>query len=103
MLTVAVSPISSESVETFFSTVNKGMIPTKKSMTVVRLNDLCVLFVDHDLTLRYSWKRRKVSVSQIIGSPRTIILVITPSVPVKCLCFSVTAHYNLTWANRFYQ
>ena len=26
-------------------------------MTVERLNNLCVLSVEHDLTLRYSWKK----------------------------------------------
>ena len=38
-------------------------------MTVERLNNLCVLSVEHDLTLRYSWKMysfSKVRVSQII-------------------------------------
>ena len=66
LLTIAVCPISSVSVERFFSTVNRGMIPTRKSMTVERLNNLCVLSVEHDLTLRYSWKKSKVSVSQIV-------------------------------------
>ena len=44
-------------------------VPTRKSMTVERLNNLCVLSVEHDLTLRYSWKMysfSKVRVSQII-------------------------------------
>ena len=62
LLTLAVCPISSVSVERFFSTVNKGMIPTRKSMTVERLNNLCVLSVEHDLTLRYSWKKKRIYV-----------------------------------------
>ena len=51
LLSLAVCPISSVSVERFFSTVNRVMIPSRKSMTSKRLNDLCLLSFEHDLTL----------------------------------------------------
>ena len=51
LLSLAVCPISSVTVERFFSTVNRVMIPSRKSMSAQRLNDLCILSVERDLTL----------------------------------------------------
>ena len=51
LLSLAVCPISSVCVERFFSTVNRVMIPSRKSMGTKRLNNLCLLSVERDLTL----------------------------------------------------
>ena len=51
LLSLAVCPISSVTVERFFSTVNRVMILSRKSLSAQRLNDLCILSVERDLTL----------------------------------------------------
>ena len=50
LLSLVVCPISSVCVECFFSTVNRVMIPSRKNMTSQRLNHLCILSFNRDLT-----------------------------------------------------
>ena len=92
LLTLAVCPISSVSVERFFSTVNKGMIPTRKSMTVERLNNLCVLSVEleHDLILRYSWKK---SINLVKSEYRKLLK--SRAINLICICIYTARFFKL--------
>ena len=51
LLSLAVCPISSVCMERFFYTVNRVRIPSRKSMGTKKLNNLCLLSVERDLTL----------------------------------------------------
>ena len=52
LLSLAVCPISSVTVERFFSKVNSVMIPSRQSMTSKRLKNLCLLSFERDITAR---------------------------------------------------
>ena len=45
----------------------------------------------------------EVSIVRKLVGYMVFLYLYTPSLPVKCLRFSVTVHYNLIWADRLYQ
>ena len=51
LVCLSVCPISSVTVERFFSKLNHIMIPSRQSMTTKRLNNLCVLSFERDIVL----------------------------------------------------
>ena len=51
LISLSVCLISSVSVERFFSKVNHVMVPSRRSMTSERLNNLCFLSFERDITL----------------------------------------------------